>query len=203
MSHRADWDRAYREKDHSDLSWHEPVPELSLSLIQQAGIGPHDAVVDIGAGSSPLLRALAAAGFDDLTALDLSEAALAGLRNDLPDGALTETLIADVCHWQPQRRYALWHDRAALHFLTTPQDQADYAATLTRALAPNGHAIIATFAPDGPEKCFGQPVQRHDGTSLHRLLGPAFRLINEQRHVHTTPSGVEQRYCYTLFQRVG
>ena len=79
----------------------------------------------------------------------------------------------------------------------------DYAATLTRALAPNGHAIIATFAPDGPEKCFGQPVQRHDGTSLHRLLGPAFRLINEQRHVHTTPSGVEQRYCYTLFQRVG
>ncbi len=67
MSHRADWDRAYREKDHSDLSWHEPVPELSLSLVRQAGIGPHDAVVDIGAGSSPLLRALAAAGFDDLT----------------------------------------------------------------------------------------------------------------------------------------
>ena len=60
-------------------------------------------------------------------------------------------------------------------------EEADRAAYLTRlmqGLAPGGYALIATFAPDGREKCSGLPVQRYDADSLRRVLGPTFTLKN-------------------------
>jgi hypothetical protein len=52
-----------------------------------------------------------------------------------------------------------------------------YVFTLARALRVGGHAIIGTFALDGPERCSGLPVMRYDAASLAKTLGPAFRLI--------------------------
>jgi hypothetical protein len=69
-------------------------------------------------------------------------------------------------------------------------------------LRPGGHAIIATFAPDGPEKCSGLPVMRHDGQSLAAALGPAFALVDSRRHEHVTPSGATQRFQFSVFRRV-
>ena len=84
-------------------------------------------------------------------------------RNDSSEEASRVGWIeADVRTWQPKRRYALWHNRAAFHFLTDPAGQRAYAETLKRALSPGGVAIIATFAPDGPEMCSGLPIVRHE-----------------------------------------
>ena len=33
-------------------------------------------------------------------------------------------------------------------------------------MRPGGHAVIGTFAPDGPEKCSGLPVERYDAEKL-------------------------------------
>ena len=66
----------------------------------------------------------------------------------------------------------LWHDRAAFHFLTDGNDRAAYVARLGRGLKIGGHAIIATFAPDGPEKCSGLPVARYDSASLGGRSAP-------------------------------
>ena len=49
----------------------------------------------------------------------------------------------------------VWHDRAVFHFLTTAEERARYVAHLRTALRPGGSAMIATFAPEGPEKCSG------------------------------------------------
>jgi len=49
-----------------------------------------------------------------------------------------------------------------------------YVARLIEAVKPGGHAIIATFAPDGPERCSGLPVARYDAESLRRVVGDAF-----------------------------
>ena len=38
-------------------------------------------------------------------------------------------------------------------------------------------------ALDGPERCSGLPVQRHDGASVARLLGAGFEPIEEEREV--------------------
>jgi hypothetical protein len=88
--------------------------------------------------------------------------------------------------------YDVWHDRAALHFLTDPKDRAAYAERVTKAVRPGGHVIIGTFAPDGPERCSGLPVVRHDARTLGELLGPSFELVESKRHEHKTPGGVIQ-----------
>jgi hypothetical protein len=111
--------------------------------------------------------------------------------------------VADATIWEPVKRYDIWHDRAAFHFLTDEKDRAAYIARLTRGLKAGGQAIIATFALDGPEKCSGLPVARYDATSLAQTLGPAFRLDHTQRHEHATPWGSHQVFQFSVFRREG
>jgi hypothetical protein len=99
--------------------------------------------------------------------------------------------------------YDIWHDRAAFHFLTDEKDRAAYIARLTRGLKAGGHAIIATFALDGPEKCSGLPVARYDAASLAQTLGPGFRPVHTQRHEHATPWGSHQVFQFSVFRREG
>jgi hypothetical protein len=69
-----------------------------------------------------------------------------------------------------------------------------------RAIRPGGHAIIATFAIDGPERCSGLPVMRYDATLLSAALGRTFALIGTRRHDHTTPTGGVQRFSVQRIQ---
>ncbi len=82
------------------------------------------------------------------------------------------------------------------HFLTDPADRRCYVATLLRTLVPGGHAVIATFAPDGPPKCSGLDVVRYDEASIAAELGPGFALSDSRRETHTTPWKTEQRFIY-------
>ena len=201
---QAHWQQVYTGKDDQTVSWFEAVPQVSLDLIHATSVGPDAAIVDIGGGASRLVDALLADGFRDLTVLDLSGEALEKTKARLgARGASVTWLEADVTTWQPARLYDLWHDRAALHFLTDPGDRTAYAERVTRAVRPGGHVIIATFAPDGPERCSGLPVVRHDAASLAALLGPSFELIEARRHDHTTPAGAVQRFQFSRFRRAG
>jgi hypothetical protein len=110
-------------------------------------------------------------------------------------------IVADVVGWQPRQRYDVWHDRAAFHFLTDAVDRSAYVACLHAALRPGGHAILATFALDGPERCSGLPVVRYDSASLGEVLGGAFSLIETRRHDHDTPMGSTQRFQFSVFRR--
>jgi len=135
--------------------------------------------------------------------LDVSDAALQRARQRLGPAAEIPTWIAaDVtAEWSLSPR-DIWHDRAAFHFLTTPADQTRYVNQLRATLKMHGAAIIATFAPDGPEKCSGLPVARYSPESLADRLGPAFALADARRHVHQTPSGSTQTFQYSRFIRV-
>ena len=61
--------------------------------------------------------------------------------------------MADVTGPWAAKPVDIWHDRAVFHFLTDASDRANYLGQLRRHLKPDGTAIIATFGPDGPEKC--------------------------------------------------
>lgn len=199
---RAHWERVYSEKGEDALSWFEPRAETSLALIDAAGIAPQ-AVVDIGAGTSRFVDALLERGVPDITLLDLSETALARTRARLgPDGSRVRFVAADVTTWPPERTFDLWHDRAAFHFLVEPQARDAYLDRLRAAVLPGGHALVATFAADGPERCSGLPVQRYDPDDLAATLGPGFALREARRIVHRTPWGSEQRFQASLLQRV-
>jgi len=85
--------------------------------------------------------------------------------------------------------------------LTEPDDRAAYLACLTKALRPEGYAIIGTFAPDGPERCSGLPMARYDAASLGKALGHAFEPVAARRHIHRTPAGGTQSFQFSLFRR--
>lgn len=198
----AHWDNIFATKGESDLSWFDPKSEISLDLVAAAKISRDAAIIDIGGGASRLVDLLMEQGYEDLSVLDLSAEGLAASRKRL--GAKAERvhwIVADAARWQPARQYALWHDRAAFHFLTDPPDQAAYMRVLNRALAPAGFAIIATFAPDGPDRCSGLSVARHDANEVLGLLGSQCELLQTRRHDHVTPRGVVQRFQYGLFRR--
>ena len=99
--------------------------------------------------------------------LDISGAALARARARLGEHARRVTwLEADVtADWQVPS-VDIWHDRAVFHFLTSAGDRARYIARLRTALRTGGSAIIATFAPDGPDRCSGLPCMNMDVSSV-------------------------------------
>jgi 2-polyprenyl-3-methyl-5-hydroxy-6-metoxy-1,4-benzoquinol methylase len=199
---QAHWQNVYRSKGEREVSWFEETPALSLDLIRATGVGADAAIIDIGGGASRLVDALLAAGFKSVSVLDLSQQALAAAQARLgARGAAVNWIVADVTTWRPSQTYEVWHDRAALHFLTQAEDRAAYAACLRRAVRPGGHVIIGTFAPDGPERCSGLPVMRHDADTLAAMLGPAFTLVESRRHEHRTPTGAIQRFQFSRFER--
>ncbi len=198
----AHWENVYRTKGERDVSWFQERPEISLALIQATGAGTDAAIVDIGGGASRLVDALLEAVFANVTVLDLSESALAASAARLAArGAKVKWIAANVTAWEPSQTYDVWHDRAAFHFLTDPKDRAAYAARVLRAVRPGGHVIIGTFALDGPERCSGLPVVRHDATSIGAVLGSSFELIESRDHAHQTPMGTVQRFQFSRFRR--
>ena len=200
---QAHWDHVYVTKGERDVSWFQESPAVSLDLIAATGARPDAPIIDIGGGASRLVDALLDRGFADVTILDLSDQALAAAKVRLGErAAQVRWVVDDVTAWQPVGTFEVWHDRAAFHFLTASADRATYAQCVARAVRPGGHVIIGTFAPDGPERCSGLPVMRHDAASIGEMLGPSFALVETRRDDHVTPGGVVQHFQFSRFRRV-
>ncbi len=200
---RAHWDKAYQSKGEAGVSWFEDAPAVSLDLIRRHVTIATASLIDVGGGASRLVDALLDEGMKSVTVLDLSPAALDAARARLGLRAdAVHWVAADVTSWRPDRTYDIWHDRAAFHFLTDPDDRAAYIERLKAAVAPGGHAVIATFAPDGPERCSGLPVVRYDPAALAEVIGPSFRLVEHVMHQHTTPWNSTQAFQFSVLQRV-
>ncbi|MVT55606.1 methyltransferase domain-containing protein [Bradyrhizobium yuanmingense] len=198
------WDHVYATKGEAEVSWHQDSPATSLAMIRAAGSDRDTAIIDVGGGASRLVDALLQDGYRDIAVLDLSANALEAAKKRIGQAASTvDWIVADATTWRPARTYDVWHDRAAFHFLTDPRDRAAYVQRLRSAVKPGGHVIIATFAPDGPEKCSGLPVQRHDSASLAAELGPEFELIETRSETHHTPWDSTQAFQFSRFRRRG
>ena len=189
------WDAAYAGRGSEGVSWYEPVPQMSLHLIQALGTPPDAAVLDVGGGASQLVDHLAERGYSDLTVLDISGHALAEVESR-PSASRIVRIQKDVLNWQPERRYDLWHDRALFHFLTSSEDRDRYLLTLRSAIRENGSVVVATFATDAPASCSGLPVYGHSVTDLVQVLGVGFELLEARRDEHTTPGGVTQPFSW-------
>jgi len=149
-----------------------------------------------------LVDSLVGMGFRAVTVLDLSEAALSTAQARLGDQATQfRWIVADATTWEPTEAYDIWHNRAAFHFLTEEKDRTAYIDRQKRALKPGGHAIIATFALDGPERCSGLPVARYEAAGLGQTLGNEFQLVGRRRQAHVTPWGSTQSFQFSVFRR--
>ena len=194
------WDQAYAQGD-TTRSWYQPAAALSLELLDRFGVTADQSVIDVGGGGSPLVDALLERGHR-VCVLDVSVAALDIARNRLgPAAEQVDWVLCDVLDWQPPRAFDVWHDRAAFHFLTDPDDQAHYRDVLRAATAPGALAVLATFAPDGPTACSGLPVARWDAAELAAQFAADWTPVHTRRVVHHTPAGVAQPFTWVALRR--
>ncbi|MHB8220269.1 MAG: class I SAM-dependent methyltransferase [Acidimicrobiales bacterium] len=222
------WDAAYTTRGVEGVSWYQPRPVVTLELLDSLSVPPGTAIIDVGGGASSLVGHLIDRGFDDLTVIDVSSEALAAARDRVPDDAAVTWLHHDILTWDPPRIFGVWHDRAVFHFLTQPEDRERYRKVLRAGLAPGGIAIMATFAPDGPDSCSGLPVARYGAEELASVIGDtgcvdgaladgalaagaladgaladgALAAVASRSEVHVTPSGARQPFTWVAFRRV-
>jgi len=197
------WNEIYRTRVPEEVSWYEAVPATSLGRIRAALADGARSVVDVGGGASNLVDHLVRLDLSRIAVLDVAEVPLDVAKRRLGSaGDPVEWITADVTRIYDIGRFGIWHDRAVFHFLTDPSDRAWYVDLCERTVMPGGIAIVATFASDGPEMCSGLPVHRYSADELSEECGPRFALIDSERHVHTTPRGVDQSFLYTSFRRL-
>ncbi len=194
------WQKVYTQQPPKELSWFQAQPEPSLTLIECCGAGPEDAVLDVGGGTSGLAGKLLLRGYRNVHVLDISQAALDAARAAL--GGRADRIhwhCADLLAFEADTPIAIWHDRAVFHFLVDPELRARYRQRMHASLAANGHVVVATFAPDGPEQCSGLPVQRYAADTLAKTLD--LELIRAEHEIHRTPGGFEQSFTYALMRK--
>lgn len=200
MAADSHWDDIYGRKGADAVSWYRPHLERSLEFITATGLPSDAALIDVGAGASTLVDDLLTRGFSNLTVLDLSEAAIETAKKRLgPRADSVRWSVGDITKVElPEAAYDFWHDRAVFHFLREPAARRRYVDAVRRALKPGGHVLVATFGPQGPERCSGLDVVRYDADGLHGEFGGEFRKVSNATELHTTPWGSEQQfvYCY-------
>jgi 2-polyprenyl-3-methyl-5-hydroxy-6-metoxy-1,4-benzoquinol methylase len=194
------WDSVYRTKAPDAVSWYRAHLETSIALIQRVAPDSLASIIDIGGGESTLVDDLLAKGYRNITVLDISPTAIEFARKRVGEPARQVTWVtADVTQAAlPPRQYDVWHDRAVFHFLTAPEQRAAYVRRVAESMKPGGHVIVATFGPEGPEKCSGLNVVRYDADSLHDEFGAHFRLMESATELHQTPFGTTQQFLYCL-----
>lgn len=207
MDLKSHWANIYKTKASTKLSWYQEHPGLSLEFVQniKAGLDAH--IIDVGAGASTFVDHLILAGYHNITLLDISYEALEVVRNRIGEAhqKAINWIIGDITSVElPKHHYDIWHDRAVFHFLTDAHLRQIYVEQVKHAVKPNGHIIMASFAPDGPDKCSGLDVVRYDPTSLQHVFGTGFQLVFSISENHQTPSGSEQKfiYCYCRKQNI-
>jgi 2-polyprenyl-3-methyl-5-hydroxy-6-metoxy-1,4-benzoquinol methylase len=202
MNLQTHWEKIYTEKAPDAVSWYQPHLEKSLSLLEQFAPGKSAGIIDVGGGESTLVDDLMARGYENVTVLDISAAAIETNRKRL--GAASERvcwLAADITKVELDAAvYDVWHDRAVFHFLTAESDRVAYVRQVTRAVRRGGHVIVSTFGPEGPMKCSGLDAVRYDAELLHREFGEHFQLLDSSVEMHHTPFGTLQQFLYCHFR---
>lgn len=195
------WDDAYWQGDERQ-SWHQQEAATSLDLITATGIPREARIIDIGGGASVLADGLVNRGYISVTVLDVSPAGLDIAKRRM--GVFADSVVwvvADLLEWRPTGAFDLWHDRAVLHFLTEDDQLDRYRWTLEEAVSSGGLVVLGTFAEDGPEQCSGLPVRRYSAADQAAFLGDGWSVTETRRESHTTPSGKEQSFQWTVARR--
>lgn len=196
------WEEVFKTKDTTKVSWHQPVPVTSIKLIETLHLPKSAKIIDAGCGDSYLPDHLLEKGYNNITLVDISEKALATVKQRLGgDAKKIHFQISDVTKYKSTVKFDLWHDRAVFHFLTKEDDIQDYLNTVNNHIKPGGYLIIGTFSENGPDQCSGLHVQQYSEDSLTKTFNKYFKRIKCFTENHTTPSGGIQNFLFCLFKK--
>ena len=168
MADEAHWDAAYRSKKPTEVSWYEASP-----ITPEAH---RSALFSIRSNHRCRRRGLAPGGRSPRCWLRAPHRA--GRVSECPRyqqvASRSARRASRMDRWRHHhgccvaRRSTFGTIAPFCTFLTNQVDQRAYARLAARTVRAGGHLVAATFAPDGPQRCSGLPVQRHDGASVRR-----------------------------------
>lgn len=197
------WEKVYLTRQDNEVGWFQENPTTSLNLVQKYAKDKKGPIIDIGAGNSFLIKKLFELGFEDLTVLDISRAAIersksrfANLKNEI------SWIEKDVLSFTATGLFKVWHDRAVFHFLTRPKEISTYAEVAAANIEKDGYLILGTFSETGPVSCSGLPIVQYSAESFTKVFESNFRLIECFDDVHITPSGNAQNFIWVVFRRL-
>ncbi|MGY8925966.1 MAG: class I SAM-dependent methyltransferase [Flavobacteriales bacterium] len=202
MNRKKHWEEIYTTKDLQDVSWYQMMPVTSLNLITSSNLPKDAAIIDIGGGDSFLVDHLLDLGYKDITVLDISQQAIDKAKKRLGERQTEVTwIVTDITDFTSQKRYDLWHDRAAFHFLTAQNDINTYASTLSQSIQENGTAIIGTFSKSGPKKCSGIDIKQYSQNEFEMVFGETFSTKGFINVDHLTPTKNEQNFNFITLEK--
>lgn len=198
---KAHWEKIYGTKLFTEVSWYQAEPQVSMDYIAAMELPTHAAILDVGGGDSFLVDRLLAAGYTDLTVLDISKKAIQRAQKRL--GAAAEQVcwvVSDILDFNRDKRFDFWHDRAVFHFLTQPEEQQAYVALAAQQLKSQGKLLLGAFSDQGPTRCSGIDIQQYSEASLLERFQPPFRQLFAERLPHQTPFDTVQEFLFMGFE---
>ena len=76
MDAKTHWEKVYATKTPDAVSWYRRHLETSLALIERAAPVRSASIIDVGGGESTLVDDLLLRGYENITVLDVSHAAI-------------------------------------------------------------------------------------------------------------------------------
>ena len=202
FNRKSHWENIYTTKELHEVSWFQPIPETSLNFIRELCPNKLAKIIDVGGGDSFLVDHLLELGYQDLSVLDISEAAITRAKHRLGEKAERVTwIVADIATFEPTAQYDLWHDRAAFHFLTNETEIKHYQEITRNHIVPNGHLVLGTFSDQGPKKCSGIDITQYTETTMSALFTERFEKVTCIYVNHPTPFNSMQHFIFCVFKR--
>jgi len=197
------WENIYLTKQINEVSWYQPTPETSLEFFKQFNVATTARIIDVGGGDSFLVDHLLDLGYQDISVLDISAAAIDRAKIRLGERAQNvKWIVSDASKFHPDEHYDLWHDRAAFHFLTDEQEITNYLETAYSSIKPSGILIIGTFSEQGPKKCSGIEIKQYSEKSMTERLKNFFEKIKCINIDHKTPFDTIQNFVFCSFKKL-
>ncbi|MGM0636486.1 MAG: class I SAM-dependent methyltransferase [Bacteroidota bacterium] len=196
------WENIYETKELEDVSWFQPTPETSLSFFKQFNVPKTAKIIDIGGGDSFLVDHLIDLGYENISVLDISAAAIERAKQRLGKKAKRVSwIVADAATFKPTEKYDFWHDRAAFHFLTDEKEISTYIKTAEQNINSSGILVIGTFSEQGPKKCSGIEIKQYSETTMSNRFKKFFKKIECIKVDHKTPFDTVQNFIFCSFKK--
>ena len=200
QSRKNHWETVYETKNPDQVSWTQEVPKAALEFIRSFALNKQAKIIDIGGGDSKLVDFLIEEGFQNISVLDISSAAIEKAKKRLGNKAdKVNWIVSDILEFNPNETYDVWHDRATFHFLTTKPEIEKYLEITRKSVT--GYLIIGTFSENGPKKCSGLDIKQYSEITLTAALDNGFEKLCCVLEDHITPFETKQHFLYCSFKK--
>ena len=200
MSTKSHWEKIYSEKSPQEVSWTQEIPETSIEFFNEFKLSKTSPIIDIGGGESKFVDYLLAEGYKNISVLDISENALKRAKDRLGEKSKNiEWIVCDINDFNPKKKYALWHDRAVFHFLTSNVEINRYVENVKQN---SENFIVGTFSTSGPKKCSGLEISQYDKNLLSKLFEESMTINKVEYINHITPFETTQNFIFCSFSAI-